>query len=162
MRIRVKNQTFWYAALLSLIIDQASKFLTVQFFDLGQTLPLLPGVFHLTYFTNKGAAFSLFSNSGGWLKWISLGVSLGLVVLALRANLSRWERVGYGCILGGALGNGVDRFVKAEVVDLLDFRLINFPVFNLADVAINIGIGCLLVAAFQERQRSDRAQRNKR
>lgn len=162
MRIRVKNKTFWYAALLSFTIDQASKFLTVQFFDLGQTLPLLPGVFHLTYVTNKGAAFSLFSNNGGWLKWISLGVSLGLVVLALRANLNRWERVGYGCILGGALGNGIDRFVKGEVVDLLDFRLIHFPVFNLADVAINIGIGCLLIAAFREGRRSDRAQRNKR
>lgn len=162
MRIRVKNKTFWYAALLSFTIDQASKFLTVQFFDLGQTLPLIPGVFHLTYLTNKGAAFSLFSNNGGWLKWISLGGSLGLIVLALRANLSRWERVGYGCILGGALGNGVDRFVKAEVVDLLDFRLIHFPVFNLADVAINIGIACLLIAAFREGRHGDQAQKTKR
>ncbi|MEI2579070.1 signal peptidase II [Scytonema sp. PRP1] len=160
--MRVKNRTFWYAALLSFTIDQASKFLTVQFFDLGQTLPLLPGVFHLTYVINKGAAFGLFPNSGGLLKWISLGVSLGLVVLALRANLNRWERVGYGCILGGALGNGVDRFVRAEVVDLLDFRLIHFPVFNLADVAINIGIVCLLVAAFREGRRSDQAQKTKR
>lgn len=162
MRIRVKNKGFWFVGFLCLTIDQIAKWLVVQFFDLGQTLPLFPGVFHLTYVTNKGAAFSLFSNGVGWLRWISLGVSLGLVVLALRANLSRWGQVGYGCILGGALGNGIDRFVKAEVVDFLDFRLIHFPVFNLADVAINIGIGCLLVAAFREGQRSERAQRNKR
>lgn len=162
MRIRVKNKGFWFAGFLCLTIDQITKWLVVQFFDLGQTLPLFPGVFHLTYVTNKGAAFSLFSNGGGWLRWISLGVSLGLVVLALRANLSRWGQVGYGCILGGALGNGIDRFVKAEVVDFLDFRLIHFPVFNLADVAINIGIGCLLVAAFREERHNARSRRNKR
>lgn len=162
MRIRHKNKGFWFAGVLSFAIDQVTKFLVVQFFSLGQSIPLLPGVFHLTYVTNKGAAFSLFSDSGGWLKWISLGVSLALVVLALRVSLSRWEQAGYGCILGGALGNGVDRFVKGEVVDLLDFRLIHFPVFNLADVAINIGIGCLLIAAFREGRHNGRSRRTKR
>ncbi|MEO1127008.1 MAG: signal peptidase II, partial [Cyanobacteria bacterium J06639_16] len=56
--------------------------------------------------------------------------------------------VGYGCVLGGALGNGIDRMLAGQVVDFLDFRLINFPIFNLADVFINIGIVCLLISAF--------------
>lgn len=60
-----------------------------------------------------------------------------------------WEQLGYGLILGGALGNGIDRFALGYVVDFLDFRLINFPVFNLADVFINIGIVCLLIATFR-------------
>jgi signal peptidase II len=71
---------------------------------------------------------------------------MGLAWWGPRVN--RWEQIGYGLILGGALGNGIDRFVSGHVVDFLDFRLIQFPVFNLADVSINIGIVCLLIAMF--------------
>jgi len=68
--------------------------------------------------------------------------------------LNTFEQMGYGLILGGALGNGIDRFVAASVVDFLDFRLIHFPVFNLADVFINIGIVCLLIASFRHQLRA--------
>ncbi|GAB4378897.1 MAG: signal peptidase II [Elainellaceae cyanobacterium] len=147
--MRIKNHLFWIAAVIGLVLDQATKFWVVQAFELGETLPLWEGVFHLTYVTNKGAAFSLFSEQGEWLRWLSLIVSLGLVLLAwLGPYMDRWEQLGYGCILAGALGNGIDRFLNGEVVDFLDFRLIRFPVFNLADVFINIGIVCLLIAAF--------------
>jgi signal peptidase II len=61
----------------------------------------------------------------------------------------RWEQVGYGLILSGAMGNGLDRLLAGEVIDFLDFRLIRFPIFNIADVCINIGIICLLVATFR-------------
>jgi signal peptidase II len=108
-------------------------------------------VFHFTYVRNTGAAFSLFANGAGWLRWLSLLVSIGLMALAwFGPPLERWEQFGYGFILGGALGNGVDRFVAGSVVDFLDFRLIQFPVFNLADVFINVGIVCLLIASFQK------------
>lgn len=144
----LKNRLFWVAALVGLIADQVTKFWITRTFELNQTLPLWEGVFHFTFVTNKGAAFSLFSERGEWLRWLSLAVSLGLVALAVWGpRMSRWEQVGYGCILAGALGNGIDRFLFGEVVDFLDFRLIRFPVFNLADVAINIGIICLLIAA---------------
>lgn len=145
----LKNRWFWVAALVGLVADQVTKFLIVRNFDLNQTLPLWDGVFHLTFVTNKGAAFSLFSERGAWLRWLSLLVSFALVMLGLLSRLSRWEQVGYGCILAGALGNGIDRFFFGEVVDFLDFRLIRFPVFNLADVSINIGIICLLIAALR-------------
>ena len=91
------------------------------------------------------------------MRWLSLAVSLGLMAFAIfgpRFNL--WEQIGYGLILGGALGNGIDRFVSGKVVDFLDFRLIQFPVFNLADVFINIGIICLLIASFQHQPTSNR------
>ncbi|CCH64718.1 Lipoprotein signal peptidase [Richelia intracellularis HM01] len=65
-------------------------------------------------------------------------------------RLSFWEKLGYGCILGGAMGNGIDRFISGYVIDFLDFRLINFPIFNLADVFINIGIISLLISAFSQ------------
>ena len=119
-------------------------------FQLEESRALWPDVFNLTYVTNTGAAFSLFSNGGVyWLRWLSLIVSLGLMGFAwFGPRFDRWEQLGYGLILGGALGNGIDRFVSGYVVDFLHFRLIDFPIFNLADVSINIGIICLLIAAF--------------
>jgi signal peptidase II len=153
----IKNQLFWVAAFIGLVLDQITKYWVVQAMELEQSIPIWEGVFHLTYVTNTGAAFSLFSESGGWLRWLSLGVSLGLMALAWFGPLmNRWEQAGYGFILGGALGNGIDRFAAGEVVDFLEFRLIRFPVFNLADVFINIGIVCLLIAIFYNPPRSNR------
>lgn len=123
----------------------------MQTFSLEQTVPLLPGIFHLTYVTNTGAAFSLLSGKVEWLRWLSLGVSLVLIGLALFGpTLNLWDQLGYGLILGGAMGNGIDRFVLGYVVDFLDFRLINFAVFNVADSFISIGIVCLLIASLQK------------
>ena len=146
-----KNQLFWVVAVISLVVDHLTKFWVVRTFDMGETLPILPDIFHFTYVTNTGAAFSLFSNGGVyWLRWLSLLVSLGLMAMAwFGPRFNRWEQVGYGCILGGALGNGIDRFVAGYVIDFLDFRLIQFPIFNLADVSINIGIFCLIIATFR-------------
>jgi signal peptidase II len=148
--MRLRNQIFWVAAVIGVILDQLTKLWVVQAFALGDTIPLWSGVFHFTYVTNKGAAFSLFSDNGEWLRWLSLLVSLGLAALGVWVKLpNRWEQAGYGFILSGAVGNGIDRFLSGEVVDFLDFRLIRFPIFNLADVCINIGIVCLVIAAFR-------------
>ncbi len=148
------NRYFWLFAFLGLVLDRLSKFLVVYTFTLTvppATLPLLPGVFHLTYVVNTGAAFSLFNQGVGWLRWLSLGVSVVLLLMAwFGPKLSRWEQAGYGFILSGALGNGIDRFILGQVVDFLDFRLIQFPIFNLADVFINVGIGCLLLGIFSK------------
>ncbi len=145
-----KNRFFWLAAIVGLMLDRLTKLWVVKTMVLSQSIALLPGVFHITYVVNKGAAFSLFQGSV-WLRWLSLAVSLGLMALAwFGPRFERWEQLGYGFILSGALGNGIDRFVLGHVVDFLDFRLINFPVFNLADAFINVGIFCLLIAAFRK------------
>ena len=144
-----KNRFFWIAALVGLLLDRVTKYWVVQSFeDLGDTVPLWEGVFHFTYVVNTGAAFSLFEQTGGWLRWLSLAVSLGLIALAwFGPRLKITEQLGYGLILAGALGNGIDRFLFGYVVDFLDFRLIQFPVFNLADVCINVGIVFLLISS---------------
>jgi signal peptidase II len=151
--MRLKNRYFWVAAIIGLVLDQLTKLWVVNTFELTvppETIPLWPGVFHFTYVTNTGAAFSLFSENGEWLRWLSLIVSLALMGVGLVVRLpNRWEQVGYGFILSGALGNGIDRFLNGEVVDFFDFRLIRFPIFNVADVCINIGIACLIIAAFK-------------
>ncbi len=157
--MRLRNRWFWMAAGAGLVVDQLTKFWVAQTFELTtppDSLALWPGVFYFTYVTNSGAAFSLFSSNGEWLKWLSMAVSLGLIFLGLKTRLpNRWEQVGYGLILSGALGNGIDRLLFGEVIDFLDFRLIRFPIFNVADVCINIGIICLLVAALREPQRGE-------
>ena len=158
--MRLKNQLFWIAAIVSLVLDQVTKYWVVRNFQLGETRPLLLGVFHITYITNTGAAFSLLTGEVEWLRWLSLAVSLALLALAWFGPLmNTFEQLGYGFILGGALGNGIDRFVDGRVVDFLDFRLIQFPVFNLADVFINVGIVCLLIATFQKAPSTDRRSR---
>jgi signal peptidase II len=146
-----KNRLFWIISAIAVFIDHLTKFWVVETFHLGETWPLWTGVFHLTYVRNTGAAFSLFAGGAGWLRWLSLLVSIGLMAMAwFGPKMHRWEGLGYGFILGGALGNGIDRFIAGSVVDFLDFRLIQFPVFNLADVFINMGIICLLIASWQK------------
>jgi signal peptidase II len=153
----IKNRLFWISAAIAFFLDRLTKSWVVHTFKEGQTQPLIPGVFHFTYVTNTGAAFSLFTGKVAWLGWLSLAVSLGLIALALIGPmLNRWEQLGYGFILGGAIGNGIDRFTLHYVIDFLDFRLINFAVFNFADAFINIGIVCLLISAFQKTPNSNR------
>jgi len=144
---KIGNSLYWTAAILGLVLDQASKYLVVQYLKGIRSFPIIDGIFHLTYATNTGAAFSLFSGQIDWLKWVSMIVSLGLVAFGILAkNLNRWEQVGYGFILAGAAGNGIDRFVAGYVVDFIDIRLIRFAIFNIADVSINVGLACLAIA----------------
>ena len=151
-----KNPLFWLIAIAFLLIDQLTKYLVTQdFTEVGDTLPLWKNIFHLTYVKNTGAAFSVFSGGVHWLRWLSLFVSLGLMGYAWwGSRLPKLEQIGYGFILAGALGNGIDRFLFGYVVDFLDFRLINFPVFNVADIAINLGILCLLITSFGSNRRA--------
>ncbi len=141
-----KNRLFWIVVIIGLILDQLTKYWVAQTFALGQTIPLLPGIFHLTYVTNTGAAFSLFTAQVEWLKWISLGVILFVMLFVMPfAWFYKLRCKGFqlalGCWLAGALGNTIDRFSLGYVVDFLDFRLNNLPILNLADVLITIGIG---------------------
>ncbi len=152
----MKHSGFWLAAGVAVIADQLTKRWAVLTLMPGPEIQLWPNVFHLTYVENTGAAWSLFEQSGGFLKWISLLVAVALILFALRVpRMSGWEQAGYGLILAGAVGNGIDRFIQGYVVDFLNFILINFPVFNIADVAINLGVGCLIVSILLQKPQSE-------
>ncbi|WP_427160980.1 signal peptidase II [Aliinostoc sp. HNIBRCY26] len=171
--MRFKNPLFLSIAFVIVILDQLTKYWVVEVvaswpletvtnpktgltYD-RHTLPLLQGIFHLTYAENPGAAFSILSGQIDLLRWLSLVVSLVLIGWALFGPvLNRWEQIGYGFILGGAIGNGIDRFALGYVVDFFDFRLINFAIFNVADSFISIGIVCLLIASLQKTPSSNR------
>jgi signal peptidase II len=145
-----KNRLFWIIGILGLLFDQVTKYWIVQnLHEIGNTIPLISDIFHLTYVINTGAAFSFFTGGVFWLRWLSLIVSLGLIAYGIFGSRMNWtEQLGYGFILAGALGNGLDRFLFGYVVDFLDFRYIRFPVFNFADVFINLGVFFLIFAIF--------------
>jgi signal peptidase II len=150
----MRNRLFWIAAAAGVALDRATKLWVLNALPLQDpptSVPILRDIFHFTYVVNTGAAFSSFQGQGaGWLRWLSLLVSLGLIALAIGTpRLPRWEAVGYGLILSGALGNGIDRFAFGHVIDFLDVRLINFPIFNVADVLINVGLVCLFVGLWR-------------
>lgn len=116
-------------------------------FELGESRPIWPDVFHFTYVENPGAAFSWFSAYGQQLRWLSLIVSLVLMLVAcFGPRMVRLDQLGLGFLFAGAFGNGIDRFAAGRVVDFLDLRIINFAVFNLADVFINVGVLCFLLS----------------
>ena len=137
------------------VLDQFSKVLMVHWLPLGQVQPALPGLLQWRRVENTGAAFSLFHGGVVWLGLISLLVSLGLVLWLLnRPPRRRLNAVAYGLVLAGALGNGLDRWFRGAVVDWIELVPVTFPVFNLADVAINVAVALLLLDAFLQSRRS--------
>ncbi|MFM2302708.1 MAG: hypothetical protein RLZZ135_111 [Cyanobacteriota bacterium] len=149
--MKVKNKYFWIAAIGSITIDILSKQAIVHNLQFMQSIPLIPQVLHFTYIRNHGAAFSLFQGQE-WLRWLSLVVSLILITIGIvRYFTNIWEQLGFGLILAGAAGNGIDRLFFGSVVDFIDLQFIHFAVFNWADVSINLGIICLLIHNFFDR-----------
>jgi signal peptidase II len=133
-------------AALTLLLDQLSKAWALDHLASGSIRPLLPGLLQLQRVSNTGAAFSLFTGASIQLGVVSGLVSLGLLVWILwRPPVGLWNGLALGLLLGGALGNGIDRWRYGAVVDFLEFVPIHFPIFNLADVAINLAVACFFI-----------------
>lgn len=139
------SRAFYTLALAVFALDQATKAWLRAALPLHETVPLVPGVFHLTHTRNTGAAFSLFEGAVPVLILTALLVIAGLIVAQRRAGPRMPALFGLALALplGGAWGNLLDRVRFGYVTDLFDFRLINFPVFNVADAAITVGITLL-------------------
>ncbi|MCL2617416.1 MAG: signal peptidase II [Defluviitaleaceae bacterium] len=134
-----------YVALL-VIMDQATKLAAVNYLRPVGSLALVPGVFHLTYATNDGAAFGLFSGGRWFFVAVTVAVVAALAYYFVKLPHTReysWVRLTLVLICGGALGNFIDRLMKGYVVDFLHVTFINFPVFNLADVFLVVGTAVL-------------------
>jgi len=150
----------WLAlALLVLVLDQFTKWLIVGQFVLGDSRPIT-SFFNLVRAHNPGAAFSFLAQAGGWQRWLFTGIGLAasaLMIWMLRAHPGQ-KLFGFAiaCILGGAIGNVIDRLVHGYVVDFLDFHWAgwHFPAFNAADSAITLGAACLLLDELMRVKRS--------
>jgi len=128
------------------VLDQLSKHWANTHLPEGRSLPFLPGLLALQLVHNSGAAFSLFHGASQPLGVISMVVSAAVLLWILRAPTGGiWLRLGLGFLLGGAIGNGLDRWRQGVVTDFLALLPVSFPVFNLADVAINLAVACLLL-----------------
>jgi signal peptidase II len=131
------------------LFDQFSKMIVQKFLTEGTTIPVWPPFFYLTHVHNPGIAFGLFPNQG-----TLLAVMVVMLIIAaaaayfLLAQSRPLTKVGLGLLLGGALGNIIDRIRIGQVIDFLDFRF--WPVFNLADVAIVCGALLFIVALGQK------------
>jgi len=143
-----------WLSLLALILDQASKLLIDDSMQLYQSIPLMPS-FNLTYVHNTGAAFSFLSTAGGWQRWffagLALAISIGITVWLTR--LQKHETVlaaALSLVLGGAIGNLIDRLAYGYVIDFLDvyYGTWHWPAFNIADAAITLGVMLMLAESF--------------
>jgi len=136
----------WTLGIAVVLMDQLTKAWANQALGSGEIRPLLPGLLQLRRVINTGAAFSLFSDSAAALGLISAVVSLAVVLwLLFRPPARLVQGLAAGFLLGGAIGNGIDRWRLGGVIDFLEFLPISFPIFNLADVAINLAVACFLI-----------------
>lgn len=129
-------------ALLTILLDQGSKFAIQEWMILHESIPVIPGFFHITYILNHGAAFGILENQR-WLFLLIAALLVGVYVF-IRSKIPphRLIQAGTGMLLGGAIGNALDRGIRGAVIDFFDFRI--WPVFNIADIGIVIGVGLVL------------------
>jgi len=148
-------------ALLVLVLDQFTKVLVLGAFQLGDSTPIT-SFFNLVRVHNHGAAFSFLAGAGGWQRWFFTGIGLFatvFIVWLLRSNGGqRLFAFALANILGGAVGNVIDRLQHGYVVDFLDFYVgrWHFPAFNVADSAITLGAICLILDELRRWRQSRR------
>ncbi len=153
----------WIAIIIgSVVLDQLSKYLTILYLKPLDTVPILKDVLHLTYVENTGAAFGMLKDSR-WVFMIvsTVGILAVLVYLFVKKPSDRLECLSLAFIAGGGIGNMIDRVALGYVVDMIDFRLINFAVFNVADSFVCVGAGLLVLAMLRGMIRDIRAEKKK-
>lgn len=147
-----------------LVLDLITKFAVKANIPLHSGFNVIPGFFNLVHVTNSGAAFGFLSGqTGAWQTWFFLGAAIlavGVIIYLLRtdATKSRLMSAGLGLILGGALGNFIDRLDDGLVVDFVDIYIgkYHWPAFNVADTGITIGAFAFILSFYQRKQRREK------
>ena len=140
-----------------LVIDQTSKLWMTSSLSGGRTINAVPGLLDLHLVHNSGAAFSLLPGSPLLLRLLRLVVAvIVLIWLWRQRRLAFWQALAVGFLLGGTIGNGLDRWRLGYVIDFLALVPIDFPIFNVADVAINLAVLCFALDLLKSRESSRR------
>ena len=165
--MRLRGALWLTAAVVAL--DQLTKAWIVSTYPLGTELEIIPGLFRLVHARNRGIAFGILGASGPTIQLALLIVVVGVVAFVAwqltRAGGDGFAGVGLALVLGGAIGNIVDRVLRGEVVDFLDFFLVtggsehHWPAFNVADSAISVGACCVILAEVLSHMKEKRASR---
>ena len=152
----------WLSAFV-VVADQATKALIVTTFELYDRVQVLP-VFGITRLHNTGAAFSFLASAGGWQRWFFVAIAIAVTALVcvwlkrMPRTGESWLAASLSLIVGGAIGNVLDRLFRGHVVDFLSFHWERwfFPAFNVADAAITVGAVILLVESFFDGKRKEK------
>ena len=154
INIKQHRLYFIFLSILICLLDQFSKYIISINFNSIRNNDLI--FFTIDYLENDGAAFNIFSGSRILLSLVSITFSFVLIYIILKNNINKTiELLSYSFILGGTMGNGLDRIFKGYVVDFINLNFINFAVFNIADVSINIGFILILYNFFKLRNKHD-------
>lgn len=151
MQKQANGLIYLWLSVVAFILDLFTKWLVVSHFELYESVNILP-IFNLTYVRNYGAAFSFLADHSGWQKYffVLIAVVISALLLFWLAKTPRQKILvnsAYALIIGGALANMTDRLYHGFVVDFLDFywQIYHYPVFNVADIAICVGAGLLII-----------------
>ncbi len=146
-------------ALPVLILDQATKLYVSSHMELFESIPVIPHWLDITYTRNAGAAFSMFTNLPGWFRGaflvsLSLGAIVVLIALIARSEEISVTTFSFALIMAGAAGNLIDRGIRGQVVDFIRVHYYdwNYPIFNVADSAITIGVALLILSSLLSRE----------
>ena len=125
--------------ILIIVLDQLIKYLVVNNMFLGESIPVIPHLLHLTYILNPGAAFGILENQRLFFILIAIILILAIVYFYSKIiKLNKLFQLGIAMLFSGAIGNMIDRIFIGKVVDYIDFRI--WPIFNVADMALVIGL----------------------
>lgn len=144
---------YYLLAILVVAIDQFTKWLIVKYMDLRESISIIDGFLSITSHRNRGAAWGILQGQMVFFIIITIVVIIGIVYfLKNYANQSKIYGIGLGLILGGAIGNFIDRIFRKEVVDFVDTIIFgyDFPIFNVADAALCVGVALVIFQIFKE------------
>lgn len=149
--LTAKRLLFWGALVLTLFVDQWSKAWVRGNMQREQSIAWWPNVFEIRRAINTGVAFGQLEGKGIFLTPVAVAIAAGAVWYVYRhPKESRWNHVAFGLLASGALGNLYDRVVAHQVTDFFYFRLINFPIFNVADACITVATIMLMIGWWRE------------
>lgn len=145
---------------LAIVLDQVSKGIVAAYLPEMGTLPIIEDVFHFTYVENRGAAFGMLADH----RWVFMVLSVvGIAALAvwliIEKPKSRWMRCAMSLIIGGGIGNMIDRILLGYVIDFIDCRFIDFYVFNIADSCVCVGCAMFIIAVLADEIKASKAKK---
>ena len=152
--MKKKTKIYWLI-LLFFAIDLISKQIIVRVIDLHETVRIIPKFFYLTYVQNEGAAFSIFQNQQVLILLVTVFALFFINNYLKNNNVNKLEMFSYSMVTGGILGNLFDRLCFGYVIDFFDFRFwsYQYPIFNIADIFIVVGVILLMIYSFIEWRR---------
>ncbi len=137
---------------IGIVLDRIIKSLLLLNMDMGDSITIINNFWNITLISNTGAAFSILSSNTPFLIIVSLFTIILIYFLFIKGQeLKNYQKILYGILLGGIIGNLIDRIIYGAVVDYLDFNIFgyNFPVFNLADIFIVVGVILIIIDVFK-------------